>query len=489
MDALKIGILLDPERELMDYEVRFFHTLLNDEKYELVCTIKDGRTKKHNSFMPTIFSSIAQGRVVKSILNRIIGYAENRLLKGTPELPFEREQLRAELTKLPCIVMEPTRSGTLDYFSQTDCTRIKSYNLDVLLKHEFGIVRGKILSIPKFGLWCFHHTDYLANGNGPNGFWETYNKEPITEVALLAFKDELDKGRIIQKACYNTSDYWYLNRERMLEFSVEVILKQLRLLYENREISASLGGIYTGKPYETPSSLKTLDYILRRYPRLATRKFGKAIGIGSKNSTNVWKLHIGRGHFDNMVLLRSTTIEPPRNEFWADPFLFEFGSQLYVFFENYEYTKGKAKISVGVVEKDKIVEIQDSLDTNYHLSYPFVFEHNNEIFMIPETHQKNRLEIWKCDNFPDTWSLRKTCFEGVCLADSTIAKDTTNQYWLFTNISRGKLIDHSSYLYVYKIDGPMMNEIIPHRLNPVVSDCRTARNASNIYIDKRGRLI
>jgi hypothetical protein len=43
MVPLKIGVLFNLTREIMDYDARLFFTLLNDPKYEVVSTIKDGR--------------------------------------------------------------------------------------------------------------------------------------------------------------------------------------------------------------------------------------------------------------------------------------------------------------------------------------------------------------------------------------------------------------------------------------------------------------
>ena len=67
-------------------------------------------------------------------------------------------------------------------------------------------------------------------------------------------------------------------------------------------------------------------------------------------------------------------VKLPKGEFWADPFLFNYQEQYYVFFENYSYKTKKGKISCGRVEGNKIIDVVDVMDFDYHLSYPFIFE-------------------------------------------------------------------------------------------------------------------
>ena len=71
------------------------------------------------------------------------------------------------------------------------------------------------------------------------------------------------------------------------------------------------------------------------------------------------------------------------------------------FFENYSYNSKKGKISCGKIIDNKIVDVKDALDLDYHLSYPFIFKENDNIYMIPEANANRRLEIYKCVNFPN----------------------------------------------------------------------------------------
>ena len=480
MRPLKIGILLNPANGIKDYEARIFSTLFEDPRYEVICTLKDGR----NTTPP-------EGNFLKTLLLGIVGLVEKPLVNKKAQKCVDMADVSARVSALPCIGMTPVKEGARDVFSKEDCATLEKLNLDVLLKHEFGIIEGEILNVPKYGIWSLHHSESDVGRKEPSGFWEVYNKSSVTSVTLQVLVNDFDVGGVIQKGFYNTHDFWYFNNERILDNSVDLLLKHLGLLYVNRELETNPGAVYENKPYTPPTTSQLIDYILKKYPVFTARKIWRLLTTRVKvdPAKNVWKLHLGKGCIEDAPLSALKTIEPPGNEFWADPFLIEYRKQVFIFFENYEYSKGKGKVSAGKIKEGRITDVIDTLDVDYHLSYPFVFNHNNEIYMIPETGAMKRLEIWKCNAFPNHWSLEKTCFEGVSLRDSTIAKDSNNQYWLFTNIAYGKILDHDSHLYVFKIDSPLMNEIVPHKLNPVITDSRSARNGGNIYIDKNGRMI
>ena len=494
MKPLKIGLLLDPAKPLMDYEAHIFSNLLNDARYEILCTIKDGR--KTTSKMPIIEkykSAKLAGRHLTPLIFLVLDFFENWLLKKKETSPFDKTEVVRKIAALPCVELFPQRNDSSDVFLKEDCAEIEKFEFDVLLKHEFRTIQGEILNVPKYGIWSLQPGDNKVCRGGPGGFWEVYNNSSVTGVTLLLLGNDPDNNRVIAKGFYNTQNLWYLNLENALDCSVDLLLKHLRLLYEGQPFETKIDGTYSNKNLQFPTPFQTFRYISRQYSIVAFHQISKLIYKKAKIEDNrdVWKLHIGKGSIENTALWQTTTIQPPANEFWADPFLFEYQEETYVFFENWEYSREKGKISVGLIKEDQVTDVKDCLDLDYHLSYPFVFEYQDQIYMIPETGQMKRLEIWRCDHFPNKWSLEKTCFEseGRSLVDSTIAKDSNNQFWLFVNFGSRKFLEHGSDLCVFKIDSPMMNEIIPHKLNPVASDCRSARNAGNIYIDSKGRLI
>lgn len=130
-------------------------------------------------------------------------------------------------------------------------------------------------------------------------------------------------------------------------------------------------------------------------------------------------------------------IEPKPDTYNADPFLFE----SYIFYELYDYIKGV--IAYRHIEEDGTLgEETVCLERPYHLSFPFLIEDNEEIYMIPETGQANCIEIYKATEFPDKWVRVKTLIENVCAGDSVIYK-RDDGYYLFTTTEG----DHKPVIY------------------------------------------
>ncbi|MCB1358619.1 MAG: hypothetical protein KDK53_19720 [Maritimibacter sp.] len=220
-------------------------------------------------------------------------------------------------------------------------------------------------------------------------------------------------------------------------------------------------------------------YGLRTVTELATRTL-KAAGERIGRRPGMFELRLGHGDGLGFDPAAGVTLSPPPGTYWADPFLHEHDGALYLFYEVYDYETRRGHLDVGRIEGETMVPLGTALKLPYHLSYPFVFDWDGAVWMIPETHASQRLELWRATDFPNGWELAKTTFEGVHMAD-TVVFEHDGQWWLFTNICQDSFGDFGAELHLYRIDGPMMNEIEPHPLNPVVIDSRTARGGGRVF--------
>ena len=62
--------------------------------------------------------------------------------------------------------------------------------------------------------------------------------------------------------------------------------------------------------------------------------------------------------------------------------------------------------------------------------------------------------------------------------------DKSKNNWLLTNKSNDESRNPNNELYIYKIIGDF-KKIIPHKLNPVITDCLTARNGGQLINDNQ----
>src|SRR5262249_53688342 len=81
-----------------------------------------------------------------------------------------------------------------------------------------------------------------------------------------------------------------------------------------------------------------------------------------------------------------TVLWPPRGFFHPDPFLIEHQGGHYIFFEDYDYAVERGVISyVELDENGQASAPRVVLSQDCHLSYPFVFQYEGQVYMIPET--------------------------------------------------------------------------------------------------------
>jgi len=186
-------------------------------------------------------------------------------------------------------------------------------------------------------------------------------------------------------------------------------------------------------------------------------------------------------HMTRELSLRKAVIMPDDGQrYYADPFLFADAERRWLFCEELQYHTGKGIISCAQVEDGCVISApRPVLERPYHLSYPFVFRQGGEIYMIPETGGNSTVELYRAQSFPFSWVLYSTLLENVALYDATLLQ-YRNRFWLFGAISHyaSAPLDELAVFYSERLEGPWH----PHRLNPVKSDCRSARPAGRVVM-------
>jgi hypothetical protein len=164
---------------------------------------------------------------------------------------------------------------------------------------------------------------------------------------------------------------------------------------------------------------------------------------------------------------------------YADPFIFEHEGRHHLFCEEVPSGTKKGVISHTELHLDGTLARapRTVLDLDYHLSYPCVFEHGGEIFMIPETGAVRRIELHRAVSFPDGWEREGTLIDDIDAVDTTFFEHD-GRLWLFAGVA-AKGGSYSDELHLFWADAPR-GPWHPHPLNPVVSDVRGARPAGAI---------
>ena len=379
------------------------------------------------------------------------------------------------------IYVEPevSNSGLYYSYNSEEIKKIKNLNLDVIIRGGSGILKGDILNVCKIGIFSFHHGDNDFYRGGPPGFWEVYNQEPSTGFIIQRINEVLDNGDVIFKGNIPTSFFYKLN-------VCKLFLKSNIFLHKILEkISKDINSVNyfpktqdDAKIFEIPKFYQSIFYLFKTL-FLGTKKiFNKLFGWSfiwnvSYQFTSDWK---------NPVFKRSKIIENPKNRFLADPFVIKFDNRRTIFVEDYNFKTKKGKISAYDIKQEGYQEIGIALEEKFHLSYPFLIKSNQNLFMVPETHEANDIRMYKCIDFPLKWKLHKILVKNIRAVDNNIIK-YGNKYWLFTNKDSSDVGDFASELHIFYADELDSTSWKSHPKNPVIFDSKKARNGGKILSD------
>ena len=128
---------------------------------------------------------------------------------------------------------------------------------------------------------------------------------------------------------------------------------------------------------------------------------------------------------------------PPLDKFWADPQLVMYDDKSYVFFEEFSNIENKGWISFFTIDGNGHTKPQKIIEESHHLSYPHIFEFDQEFYMIPESSQKETIDLYKSEEFPLKWKFEKSLMKNVTAVDSTIFH-FNKKWWLFSSMALTK---------------------------------------------------
>lgn len=477
---LRVGIIInDTSQPYLIYDL--YKKSLNSEYYTIESLIIQKRKNSKKNTIQKIINLIKK-KGVNGLLDKfffeLITQIETYLIKKKDV--FKDVFLKHSITKFEVkkIYIEPkVSSSDLFYeYEKSELEKIKNLNLDLMIRGGSGILKGEILNVCRLGIISFHHGDNDLNRGGPPAFWEVFNREPSTGFIIQRLTEELDGGDVIFKGKIATSFLYMINFCRLYTKSSIFLHKAIeKLHFVNGETKFYSKIPYCYQLYKLPNSFESILYLIKTFFLGLKKFFSKISGLNYRwyvgyQFTNDWK---------SSVLRKSIIIKNPINRFLADPFVFNHNNKTILFVEDFNFKSNKGVISAYEIDRKGYKEIGVALEEKFHLSYPFLIKHKNDIFMIPESAQSQDIRIYKCLEFPLKWELKKILMKNISSADTNIIQ-FNNKYWMFTNIDTSKTGDHSSELHIFYSDNLITTDWKPHKNNPVIFDSKQARNGGAI---------
>lgn len=197
--------------------------------------------------------------------------------------------------------------------------------------------------------------------------------------------------------------------------------------------------------------------------------YGKSISFPSKDmilNSNIYSIETLKSKNDSTVFL-------------ADPFFLKEKDTFYLFFEH-KKNKLNAEISLLTsVDGIKYDYKGTVLNEKFHLSYPQVFKHKNEFYMIPESQGANNVLLYKSYRFPYDWRVCDTLIPNIKLKDPSIYVSDS------LNILIGS--DSNMNMFMYTADSLFGNWRL-HKKSTVIVGTE-ARAGGRIFNDGNGGLV
>jgi hypothetical protein len=470
---LRIGIMAS-DTNFPEWIARCIEYLFADKHIEISLLI----------FKKNTNSIIKQNRilkVVRTILSQVFLHKLfYRFFMQASKMPhMKMRDLTPNLSKVPSIHCETIKRGKYsECFCENDIEEIKKFNLDIILRFAFGIIKGEIHTVPRYGVWSFHHDNEQKYRGVPSCFWEIYYGDSETGAILQRLTEKLDGGIILKKGFLKTINYsWADNQARVYLESARWPLLVCKDIVNDAADYLNAPPSTTKAPvYYMPINREMLYYcyvilinIIRQHlKRFFVYKYWN-IGICSNAMEDIVEKS------KNMKI--KWLPNPDKGSFSADGFAISIDKKKYILWEKFERAKNKGEILYYEIEEDKIIDSGLAISLPFHTAYPYLIEFQNEIFLLPETHENNEAALYRALHFPDTWVKACTLLTDVKAVDSTLFF-YNNKWWLFC-AHDDNYPDANLYIY-YASDvfGPYME----HTSNPVKTDVRSSRPAGTPFV-------
>lgn len=427
-----------------------------------------------------IIDSLVQPRWVRTSLEKILaaGVSTFELVVKVPHVRNKDEsflyklynRMDRSLFKVVPDASEPVAIddliGALPDLTADQLEKIRAFNLDVLINLGPTELNPKFAGLAKYGVWFYV---FGTNEKVAPGFAEALNQHPFTSSSVRSLNGEPPEERVIYQSTSPILSKFSvrLNNNACYWKSAAFIARSLVDLYNGRHIG-TIDDTHQNSSLETPTNAAMGQMFINLSSHAASRALEKL------SSFEQWVLayRFNDGEFKYLT--------PPPDRFWADPFPIKVEGRYYIFFEEFVNSTRNAHISVIEVDQTGIASgPTEALKLDCHLSYPFVFEWRGDYYMVPETGEKNVVQLYRSLSFPFNWQLESVLLEAKSPLDATLV-EAADRWWMFVNIQEDGVKVNWDELHLYHARSPL-GPWRPHARNPVVSDVRSARPAGRLF--------
>jgi hypothetical protein len=432
----------------------------------LAAIVDDGRP---SAFVTRALAEIAALRGVRLavVVSSVSSRAETVLASAVSQLVLAADRWR--FAPSPELSTPPALTPALAQVPHVQCRDsdglrrvVSEHGVEAIL--DLGETGVRLDADPPLGSWCFRHNGLSAPEAAIN---TVFGGEWCIRSALAS---RAEPSRVLAEAVSARDHVSAARTLNALQWkSVLLARRGIARLERERERAGhpSPDGTAAGS---APMPASTLLRRLPAHVTAAARNRRARMRAAAR-----WSLLIGRRDGEDIAGIEPAL--PPPGRFWADPFIVADRSDHYVFFEEFRDDLARAHIAVAPLDQHgRLGPPMVALERPYHLSYPFVFTHAGEWFMVPETQANRTIEVYRCERFPHRWRFSHVLVPGIRAVDATLLPHG-DRWWLFANVAELEGSSTHDELWAFWADNPLSTRWQPHRANPIVADVRRARPA------------
>jgi hypothetical protein len=371
-----------------------------------------------------------------------------------------------------------TREGRWsEYFSSDDVEHIRGYDLDFILRFSYGIIRGAILSVARYGVWSYHHDDEEKYRGGPPAFWEIHHADPLTGAILQRLTDRLDGGIVLKKIHVPTAGTSHRrNLLRILNSSTHMVRWVcLDILANNASYLDDPPSSSRAPVFRAPTDRA----MLRFWWRLAASWIRYKLANQRVDEWNIGLVRAAPHEFlkDSFEPAVEWSTYREKYQMVADPFLIPTDGAVRVLCEEFSWLAESGRIIEMTRGPDgALSEGRRSIDEAVHMSYPYTFEHGDAVYCVPECGARREVALYRWDPGPASWLRDSVLLKDIAAVDATVF-EAHGTWWLLHSSDEG--VGPWS-LYVWAADN-LRGPWHPHPGNPVKTDVRSSRPAGRPF--------
>ena len=465
MKPLKVGLVVDgPLSDKYTFELaRWAADQPDIEISHLV--VQASPQKPTRESKPTLNDRLSE------VCFRLITFFERLLLQF--ERPYANHYQRSDLRAIVGGVVENVEA-------------IKSLGLDLLIQCGSKSLPDAMLRASRLGAVRIGQGDSQRLPGTASGFLECYRALPQTAFTICRVADGSRADEVLVSGSFWTRYYFSLNQAQLCVKAYSHLRNLLKHVASTGQLPDPPGSshrqnrhegrpdVHVGVSSRLPRASQSVAYAATLAGRILTKTLRRILGIKER-----WGISFVRGSWSEIAAAQRIEASLPKGRYWADPFVWSRAEGTFCFVEDFVYKTNRAHITALELTGTKVVEHGIALEEPFHLSFPFLFQYQGDLYMCPETAESGQIRLYRCAEFPLRWVLHHVVMDRVSAVD-TMFFEREGKWWMLTNIDQAGTGEYGSELYVFSANSPLDTAWTPHPRNPVKIDSRGGRNAGLI---------